>query len=410
MSSPKSYMLAVPSEPRDIENLSMFLERLRITGAFQLASERMEEDTLFLEINYNGDVYSAEIYPTDFTVPELYRCQHLFPDVDAKAIQAAQFGLAVVLEFGENPLASYHLQLKLIYALLPDVIAVLDDSSEKILSGRWVILAAQSSVPPAPRYLFTAQAVSGDDDCVWLHTHGLNRCGLPELEVLNSNKETYQTHYNTLETLACRLLEAENIPECGEPFFLAYVTQGVPLVVTLIDWEEAVSCYPPDMLGGKNDREHGHNEDTCAVFVYPSQKSIEERNFSSLAVYDELLQGNPIYMLTTSETRRMKALAAERIGFLFQAFSDKKNHLLVKLGLLVDEAYRSESNEREHIWFEVTDIKDGQITAKLTQEPYYIAGLHEGHVGTYGAEDVTDWLIFTPERRLTPDDVYILSL
>ena len=205
MTKPKSYMLAVPSQPRDIEEPQLFLDRLHTTGAFQLMSERMEEETLYLEINYEGELYSAEIYPTSFTIPELYRCQHLFPDVDAEAVQAAEFGLAVVLEFGDNPLSSYHLQLKLIYTLLPDVVAVLDDSSEKILSGRWVILAAQSMVPPAPRYLFTAQAVSGEDDCVWLHTHGLNRCGHPELEVLNSNKETYQTHYNTLETLAYRL-------------------------------------------------------------------------------------------------------------------------------------------------------------------------------------------------------------
>lgn len=403
-------MLAVPSQPRDIEEPQLFLDRLHTTGAFQLMSERMEEETLYLEINYEGELYSAEIYPTSFTIPELYRCQHLFPDVDAEAVQAAEFGLAVVLEFGDNPLSSYHLQLKLIYTLLPDVVAVLDDSSEKILSGRWVILAAQSMVPPAPRYLFTAQAVSGEDDCVWLHTHGLNRCGHPELEVLNSNKETYQTHYNTLETLAYRLLEMDSTPEYGSPFFLAYVAQNTPLVITLIDWDEAISCYPPDMLGGKNDREDGHNEDTCAIFVYPTPESADERKYSSLAVYDDLLQDNPIYMLSTSETNRMKALAAERIDFLFQAFSDKRNHLLVKLGLLVDESYRSESNDREHIWFEVTDLQDGQITAKLTQEPYYIAGLHEGHVGTYSPEDVTDWLIFTPERRLTPDDVYLLTL
>lgn len=38
MSSPKSYMLAVPSEPRDLENLSMFLERLRTTGALPLSA------------------------------------------------------------------------------------------------------------------------------------------------------------------------------------------------------------------------------------------------------------------------------------------------------------------------------------------------------------------------------------
>ena len=186
MTKPKSYMFAVPSQPRDIGEPELFLERLRTTGAFQLLSERMEEETLYLEISYEGQSYSAEIYPSDFTLPELYRCQHLFPDVDAEAVQAAQFGLAIEMEFGSDPLVSYHLQLKLIHTLLPDVLAVLDDSSEKILSGRWVILAAQSTVPPAPRYLFTAQAVSGEDDCVWLHTHGLNRCGRPELEVLNS--------------------------------------------------------------------------------------------------------------------------------------------------------------------------------------------------------------------------------
>ncbi len=403
-------MFAVPAQPRDVENLELILERLHTAGAFQLLSEHMEEETLYLKINYEGELYSAEVYPSNFALPELYRCQHLFPDVDAEAVQAAEFGLAVEMEFGTNPLISYHLQLKLIYALLPDLLAVLDDSSEKILSGRWAVLAAQSTVPPAPRYLFTAQAVSGEDDCVWLHTHGLNRCGRPELEVLNSDKETYQTHYNTLETLALRLLDEEETPKCKEPFFLAYAAQDIPLVVTLIDWEEAVSCYPPEMLGGKKDREEGHNQDTCAIFVYPSQKSFEEGNYSSLAIYDNVLKENPIYMLSNSETSRMKALAAERMEFLFQAFSDKRNHLLVKIGLLMDKPHRTDTSEREHIWFEVTDIQNGHITARLTQEPYYIEGIHEGHTGTYAPDDVTDWLIFTPERRLTPDDVYILTL
>ena len=112
MEKPKSYMLAVPSQPRDIEDPQLLLDRLHTTGAFQLLSEHMEEETLFLEINYNGELYSAEIYPLDFTIPELYRCQHLFPDVDVEAVQTAQHGLAVVLEFGKNPLVSYHLQLK----------------------------------------------------------------------------------------------------------------------------------------------------------------------------------------------------------------------------------------------------------------------------------------------------------
>ncbi len=410
MEKTRSQMLAIPADGREIENPGLLEKRLREAADFQVESMEPEENGIQIRIACRKEIFSVEIYPTDFGIPELYRCQHFFPDLDIEAIQKVQYGLAVEMEFGENALASYHLQLKLIHAMLPDALAVIDDSSEKILSGRWVSLAAESKVPPAPRYLYTAQAVSGEDGCVWLHTHGLNRCGHPELEVLGSAKETCQDHYSVLETLANRLLELEKTPDCGEPFFLAYLDQNTPLVVTLIDWEEAVDCYPPDMLGGRNDRKESHNQDTCGVFVYPSQKSVEEGRYSSLAIYDDMLKGNPIYMISTPETNRMRALAAERLEYLMEAFQDSRNHLLAKIGLRMDEEYCTENNEREHIWFEITDIKDGRFTAKLTQEPYYVTGIHEGYVGDYGAEDLTDWLIFTPERRLTPDDVYLLRL
>ncbi len=407
----KSQMLAVPAQYSDMEEPQLLAERLRRAEGFQVRSVKLIEETLQIEFVFEKEDFYVEAYPMDFAVPELYRCQHLFPDVDVDAIQRAQYGLAVEMLFGKDALLSYHLQLKLIHAMLPDVLAVIDDSSEKILSGRWVALAAQSQVPPAPRYLYTAQAVSGEEDpCVWLHTHGLKRCGCPELEVLNSTRDNYQEHYNVLETLANRLLEEEEELSPMMPYLLAYVAEGTPLVVTLVSWKDAVELYPDEMPGGKNDRVNGHNEDTCAVFVYPSQKSIEEGQYSSLDIYDELLKGNPIFMISNRETARMRALAVERISYLFEAFADKKNKLLVKLGLLVDEEHSTQENDREHIWFEVLDMANGSFQAKLTQEPYYIKGLHEGHIGIYGPQDVTDWLIFTPERRISPDDVYLFSL
>lgn len=411
MEKTRSQMLAVPAQYSDIEEPRVLLERLQKAEDFEVKFEETEQETMRLVIVRREETFLVELYPMDFTLPELYRCQHLFPDVDVEAIQRAQYGLAVEMDFGVDALTSYHLQLKLIHTMLPDVLAVIDDSSEKILSGRWVALAAQSKVPPAPRYLYTAQAVSGDEDtCVWLHTHGMKRCGKPELEVLNSTRDNYQEHYNVLETLANRILEDETAPEPGSPYFLAYVAEGTPLVVTLIDWEEAVELYPPDMLGGRNDRQEGHNEDTCAIYVYPSQESAENRQFSSLYIYDSLLKGNPIFMISNRETARMRALALERISYFFDAALDKKNKLLVKIGLLVDQEHSTQENDREHIWFEVLKAKKGRIKARLTQEPYYIKELHEGHVGTYGPEDVTDWLIFTPERRISPDDVYLFSL
>lgn len=412
MEKTKSQMLVVPVDDGELEKPEVLVKRLYEAEAFQVESVKPEDSAMQITVVCGEETFFVEIYPTEFALPELYRCQHFFPDIDIEAIQKVQCGLAVEMEFGVDALSSYHLQLKLIHAMIPDALAVIDDSSEKILSGRWVALAAESRVPPAPRYLYTAQAVAGEEEdaCVWLHTHGLNRCGRPELEVLDSNKENYQEHYNVLETLANRMLEDESVPDFGAPYFMAYMAEGIPLVVTLIDWEQAVELYSPEMLGGKKDRQEGHNKDTCVVFVYPSQESAEKGQFYPLDIYDKYMKGNPVFLISIEETARMRAQAVERISYLFDAFSDKDNHLLVKLGLTVDEEHRTMENDKEHIWFEILEVSGNRFRAKLTQEPYYIKDMHEGFVGEYGPEDVTDWLIYTPNGRLSPDDVYRLSV
>ena len=410
MEKARSFMLVIPADGSDLERPQLLEERLREAEGFGVEFIEPGEDSVRFKVACGEETFLVEIYPTDFEVTEMYRCQHFFPDIDMEAIQKVEYGLAVEMEFGGNALFSYHLQLKLIHAMIPDALAVIDDSSEKILSGRWVALAAESEVPPAPRYLYTAQAVSGEEDCVWLHTHGLNRCGRPELEVLASTKDNYQEHYNVLETLANRILEDEEVPEFGSPYFLAYVAEGMPLVVTLIDWEEAVELYEPDMLGGKRDRKDGHDRDTCVVFVYPSKESADKGEFYPLDIYDKFMKENPVFMISNEETDRMRAQAVERISYLFDAAADQDNHILVKIGLLVDEEHKTQDNEREHIWFELLEVSGDRFQAKLTQEPYYIKDMHEGFVGEYGPEDVTDWLIYTPEGRISPDDVYRLSV
>ena len=412
MEKTKSQMLIVPVDDGELEKPEVLVKRLYEAEDFQVESVKPEDSAMQITVVCGEETFFVEIYPTEFVLPELYRCQHFFPDIDIEAIQKVQCGLAVEMEFGVDALSSYHLQLKLIHAMIPDALAVIDDSSEKILSGRWVALAAESRVPPAPRYLYTAQAVAGEEEdaCVWLHTHGLNRCGRPELEVLDSNKENYQEHYNVLETLANRMLEDEAVPDFGAPYFMAYMAEGIPLVVTLIDWEQAVELYSPEMLGGKKDRQEGHNKDTCVVFVYPSQESAEKGQFYPLDIYDKYMKGNPVFLISIEETARMRAQAVERISYLFDAFSDKDNHLLVKLGLTVDEEHRTMENDKEHIWFEILEVSGNRFRAKLTQEPYYIKDMHKGFVGEYGPEDVTDWLIYTPNGRLSPDDVYRLSV
>lgn len=407
-----SYMLAVPAEEKELEEPKLLVERISGMNGVQVIKAELEDEKIAAELIYNDTLYCAKLYPMRFELPHLFRTQHFFPDVDIAAVEKQQMGLSVELEFAGDALISYHLQLKMIDAMFScGVLAVIDDSAEKILSGRWVALAASSNVPPAPRYLFTVQAVCEEDrDDVWLHSHGLNRCGVTELEVLGSTRDNYNAHYQVIEAMAKRLLELEEPLQPKEPLFLTRLSEEVILVTTLLPWDAAIRFYDEDILGGKEDRtDDGHNGDTSCIFAYPSAEDLKQERMAPISIYDEILEENPIYMFSESETARMKALAQERISYVKRMAGEKDIHILVKLGLKID-GDEPDGIQREHIWFELKEISDLSLKAELTQEPYYIEGLHAGDVGEYPIDMITDWIIYGPKRRITPDDVYLLEL
>lgn len=404
-----SRMLAIPEKEADIEDPEILLKRLGSMQEITILSRKKEDYKISLVIEYREQEFQLLLYPDSFVLPEFYRQQHLFPDVDMKKLALAESGIMIEMLFGENSLESYHLQLKMIHCMLPDMLALLDISSEKILSGRWVAMAAASKVPPAPRYIYTVQAVS-DEDEVWLHTHGLNRCKITELEVLGSTKDTYNNHYNIIETAANRLLEAEEPIKEKEPLYLARLSEDIHMVITLVPWAEALGQYGGEILGGKKDRREGHNGYTSMIFVYPTEADYKKKKYMPVSIYDDVLKDNPIYMITSAETERMRNLALERIGYVREALKQEENHILVKIGLVVDEEYQNDDNFHEHIWFELLEFNEDKVTGELTQEPYYVKDMHTGSVGTFDLKDITDWLIFTPERRISPDDAYLFEI
>lgn len=409
MEKEKSFMVAIPEKTDDLKSIENLLNNLKENKNIEVVSMNFEEEVL-LKLKLGENTYEVNIFPYEVNIPEMFRIQHEFKESDIQIIQNSAIGLGMEMEFGDDALTSYHDQLKIIHALLPELVAVLDGSSEKILSGMWVSLAAESNVPPAPRYLYTVQAVYDEEDCVWLHTHGLNRCGLTELEILNSTKDTYNIHYNVIETMASRMLELEEELEEYEPFYVAMVAEGIPLITTLVDWKEAVDQYEDDIQGSLRDRQDSHNENTSAIFCYLSPEDIENNEYSEIQEYDDLLGENPLYMLSNKETDRMRKLARERINYMIKMADDDEAQILVKIGLKIDEEYEDVDIEKEHIWFELLEVKSDSLVGELTQEPYYVNNLKPGDVREYSFDDITDWIIFTKDERITPDDVYLIEL
>ena len=258
-----SFMVVLPKNEADIDDLERLALRLQETDLELVGREDIPpENGLILRVASGELQYRVHLDTISVEIPEMYRIQHFFRDIDIEEIQRQKKGLVVEMLFDEHILESFHTQLKIISGLLPNCLAALDHSSEKVLSGKWIQLAAKSNVPPSPRYIFTVQAVSGDTDEVWLHSHGMNRCGLPELEILNSTKDMFNDHYNIIEIMAKRLIESGEPPKEKEPMYLAMVADGIPLIATVVNWKEAIRKYPASILGGTSDRKENHNANT----------------------------------------------------------------------------------------------------------------------------------------------------
>lgn len=417
-----SYMLALAPENYKItEDIFTNIEAL---DGIEIKEKIMPSEDLpgKLVILYDGVEYKVGFYLGDFYTEEMYQWQlQYFTEEEKEQILNVKKALNVYMKFEGNPKKCYHLQLKLIYAMIPEMVALCDESAERMLNKKWVELAVKSNVLPAPISLYTVQAVY-DENEVWLHTHGLCRCNLHEIEILGSNKDDSRTHYDLISNYACRLLDEKNptLEDEGnqngeETIHLGVFYDDKPIVATSKKWINSLKYYPKDILGGIEDRKDSHNSKTNILFLYGSEEDFNKNYLRKPSEFTEKLENNPIFYLSNEETARMSSLARERFSYVERMLKEKQNckdiGIIIKLGLeTIDEDVNLDSENREHIWFEALSMEGDSFKARLTQEPYNIPNLHEGDEGIYSIDYVSDWMIHTENGVISPETVYLLDL
>lgn len=402
----KSYMMAIMKDVDD-DFLKKALDRIETIKGVKVKDNHYDvsKNVVYVTLSYQKDDYEVGFYIGGASIPEYYLNHNfLFTEDERKAILEANKAITIFMSFENDTRKDYHLQLKLAVALAPDMLGLLDESAEKMLPVKWVKTTASSNVLPSSKYMFTVQAVAGEDNKVWLHTHGLCRCGKTELEILESDKDNYGNHYNLINTYAMYLIDKKDFNPFETGAYIGCLINGTPVVTTCKSWVEGIYEYKNLSLGGLKDRANGHNSKTSIIFLYQSEEDEKNKVLSKVSIYDKLWGDNPLFFITNEETNRMKLLAMERFSYVKKAFENKENQILIKVGLPLPE-----KGNFEHIWFELLEIKEDKFKAKLTQEPYNVDDIHEGDERWYTIQDVTDWIIYTPKMAVSPDLVYLLE-
>ncbi len=402
----KSYFLVIIDHDENIlANITKNVSKIK---NLKIVNEKFSTDdgVFILNIEYEDEPYEVGFYLNSFTIPEYYLNNSVnFSKEELVKLRDAKMALTIFMAFSNNPKKSYHLQLKIATMVVSDSLAIMDESGEKLISFRWAKMASDSKVLPSSHDLFTVQAVNHKSGEVWLHTHGLCRCHLTELEILGSNQKNFISHYNLLNTFAAFLIDKREYYFKNNYANIGLLINRCPVIATYLPWTKALKIYNKIKIGSLVDRKNGHNSDTSVVFLYKNAEDIKNNILSKVDIYNDYWGDNPIFFISDEETLRMSMLAKERFDYVKKIFNDKDVEINIKIGLLVDT-----KDNYEHIWFKLLEIKDDKIKLELIQDPYDVKNIHKGDIAWYNVSDITDWIIFTKNMTINPNNVYLLDI
>lgn len=315
-------------------------------------------------------------------------------ELDDPAAAACRWivGLETVLD-ADEPLGHFAAIMRLLAGACMDIPAVLDVDCQRWYPRAALETTFSSDDEPPAAVLWIGHVVESGNDRHgnWIHTHGLHRCSLPELEMLEVPDSLVPTAVQLLDTIAGRMLEVM-LPPPGEPFAI-----GPDLDVTFRPWQDvapAVADGPGGMAARTDDPNDPDNPHTGVRAVVCGTE-----------VLQRIAAGDGAYFLSSHETNRLaqRARAAwpalTAIGLPAAGATDAAPtvQVLVKAGFGADGA----EDEREHLWFAVRRFEAERAEAELLHQPRRIA-LTVGDVVWIERAVVSDWTVVTPAGRFGP--------
>ena len=321
-------------------------------------------------------------------------------------------GAETVLD-GNDTLSSYTRLVRAVAGSFQDIPAILD-----VNCTRWHLrhdinrLFLCGDIEPPAEVLWIIHVVQkpAETGTAWLHTHGLWRCGRPELELLQIPGECIGPACELLGAIAELSLD-EPLPGPGEPLEV-----GRELAVTLQPWQEVVTHLKSDIPGSITSRQaDADNPHQGIRAVICELKSQETRRATQLWPKDIVLKvqrHEAALYRSQRATDRQAARAQATWSKLIAAFSSVPGRTPPGWSFLIKAGFADEDlkpTNREHLWFELLRVNGDRAEGRLINQPATVPRLNEGDAIWIDAAIVTDWRVCTPIGDFGPDEAAAMS-
>lgn len=343
------------------------------------------------------------------------------PDEDAELGLAScpwVIGCQTMLDRAD-PITTYASIMRLLARVFDEAPAILD-----VTSGHWFTrrdlqeIFVTAAHDPPEEVLWMIHAVSaeggGDEAPTWLHTHGLNRCGRPELEMLEVPRAMSGAAGELINNIAEFFLE-NPMPPPGEP-----VEIGPGLRITFQPWREGARYLAPNVPGALADRKSKDmapaHTGVRATICAPEPRGVFRKAWVwPREVIERLANDDAIIYRTERATARIAALARATWPEFAMAFAslasaglaperdDADTDFLIKAGFSQDGGNDGDDDQaREHLWFRVLGFEGNRAQGRLVNTPIHIRRLKEGDRVWIDRDQISDWSVSTPIGRYEP--------
>jgi uncharacterized protein YegJ (DUF2314 family) len=341
-------------------------------------------------------------------------------ELDPESVQHCRWAIGAETVLGtDDPLSAHTFVMKVLAAAFFESPAILDVNcamwhTREELDSMYL----SDEVEPPFDGLFIIHSIGRDrgekprDEAVWLHTHGLWRCGLPELEMLEVPREHVDVAATLLNEIASLLFEYPP-PAAGEPFEV-----GAGVAVTFQPWQVVIETMAPEVPGGRNHRNEklaDSHTGVRAVVCDPEPRGKFRPAWTWPQAAIHAIQNEDVSLYRTRRaTERQAMIARSRWDQFATAYSSVHRQLidsqpkpgamfLVKAGYQRDGA--DHEHEREHLWFDVRGFHGEQAEGVLLNQPQNITGMTRGTSYRIDRDTVSDWRVQTALGVFGPDTI-----
>lgn len=305
----------------------------------------------------------------------------------------------------DEPNEHFHAHIKLADTVAEGLAHACIDTNSMLLRSKTTLRElAACTVAPAPEEMYQIHAISNDDG-YWLHTHGLRRFEIPELELIGVPRAQLEDAYTAFQWLIAYVLPVF-IPADGME-----ICFGSDVSIRLRPWQTVIEQLPGGALGGRNDREATEHSGWRLVVC-------DQRDDDKFSIEDFLgsVKGDPIFWLSDEESARRAELARARFGHAAAAWYSSQfdqrrmgvkagvpfNEQCEDLSALMDEDTLPTGISREHMWFELQAIEGKTLVARLESEPVFATYLTRGEIYRLPASHLSEFNLVLDGQYYSP--------